>query len=133
LLLSHPEVAYRSCEECKRWVYDPKSGKLEKQRKRNPDSGELELVPMPRKPGTKLPCWNCAKCPDDPKLKTPEEGRKAELSAKNWKAIRFYFQQKAVGGPVDELCRRNCGLIEWLLEEHRMLTGRMTMEMLRPR
>ena len=119
--MAHPEVAYRSCEDCKRWMYDAKTGKREMRKRTNTDTGEVESYPLARKPGTKTPCWNCPKCEiENPKLRTPEDGVGAELSRKNWKALRFYFQQKAVGGRVDAIARRNCGLIEWILEEHRM-------------
>ena len=115
-------------------MFDPKSGKLEKRRRKNPDTGEVDLLPLERKAASKLPCWNCAKCENpDPKKRSPEDGKGAELSAKNWAALRFYWQQKAVGGPVDALARKNCGLIEWLLAQHRSLQSQTMIELLKVR
>lgn len=127
LLLAHPEVAYRSCDECQKWYFDPQTGRQEKRRRKDPADGKLKLLPVARKPGALPPCWKCPKCSGD--AKTPEEGRKAELSEKNWKALRFYYEQKAVGGPVDAVARRNCGIIERVLEEHRTATGRAMIDL----
>lgn len=132
LLLSHPEIAYRSCSECQRWHFDPKSGRLQKRWKKDSITGERALAPIARKPGDKLPCWDCPKC-DGSDVRNPAVGRAAELSERNWKALRFYFQQKAVGGPVDAIVRRNCGMIEWLLEQHRNMTGRIMVDLLKMR
>lgn len=130
LLLSHPEVAYRSCSDCLRWYYDPKTGQLLKRWQKV--DGEQQQVPIERKPGDKLPCLECPKC-DGEKLKSPEAGQRCELSERNWKALRFYFQQKAVGGLVDAIARKNCGIIEWLLDQHRNGQGRLMVELLKMR
>lgn len=132
LLLSHPEVGYRTCDNCRRWYYDPDTGKVQKQWRKNPDTGRQEQVPRERKPGGKLPCWSCPKC-EGSAVKGPEVGRKSELSARNWQALRFYHQQKAAGGEVDAVARKNCGLIEWLMNEHRSAQSRAMLEMLKAR
>lgn len=129
-MLSHPEAAYRSCEECRKWYYDPKTGELQKQWQII--DGERQLVPTPRKPGDVPGCWQCPKCEGLPdKERNPASGVKAELSAKNWKALRFYFEQKATGGPVDAVARRNCGIIEWIVSQHAATRDRATIELLK--
>ncbi len=84
-------------------------------------------MPFPRPTGSPTPCWKCPKCED---AKTPEDGMKADLSAKNMQAIRYYYQQKAVGGPVDAIARRNCGLIEMVIAQHNMNTQRIIAEVM---
>lgn len=132
LLLSHPEVAYRTCGSCRRWFYNLKTGELEKRWQTDPETGDRKLLPLARKPSDKLPCWNCPKC-EDSTAKNPAVGQQCELSERNWRALRFYFQQKAVGGRVDAMARKNCGIIEWLLGQHRSLQWRMLIELLKAR
>ena len=130
LLLAHPELAYRPCDDCQRWMFDD-SGQVKKRRELDPATGKAELVPFARPPGTKTPCWNCPKC-EGPE-KTPAEGKQAELSERNWKAWRFYWEQKAGGGRLDGIARKNCGIIAGMLADHRMVNQRIMVELLKAR
>lgn len=60
MLRLFPEVANRSCEDCRRFEYD-KSGKRKKKIDATP-AGDV-LVDVPRIPGAKLPCETRAGCP----------------------------------------------------------------------
>ena len=111
-------MAYRTCEECQRWFYDPKTGQ------RSMRFGQ----PLPRKPTDPRPnCRGCAKCDGLPlDQQIPKEGSKRTLSAKNWRTLDFYYQVQAVGAgdiKLDSLARQNMGLIARTLAEHERLKG----------
>ena len=129
LLLSHPEIAHRSCAECQRWLYDSETGRQTRRRQRDPETGEERLLPVVRPTGTAPPCWKCPKC-DGRDERTPATGRISELSAKNWAAIRFYYEHQATGGRVDAMARKNCGIIHWAIEQHRLDLQRTANELL---
>jgi len=110
LLLSHPEVAFRSCEDCKRHVYDPKTGRRHTDR----NTGR----PLRRPPKARPPCAACPKCRDDTE-KTPEVGGKVSLSPKNRRTLQCYYEQLAGGGVVtDPITRKNLGIIAELFDQH---------------
>ena len=130
LLLAHPEVAYRRCSDCVKWSYNPRTGERNEYWQKGTDGKpRREPVPLRGKP----PCFTCPKCAGLDR-RTPEVGKEAELSARNWKAFRFYFQHRAGDGiELDGIARKNCGIIEWLLEQHRMSDSRVMIEMLKGR
>ena len=108
LLLYHPEVAYRPCEDCKAWVYDSKTG--ERMKRGGKD--------VPRPKGIPTPCSTCPK-------KSPQEARHYELSAKNWQALEMYLQTQATFGlslpkrvAQDPIVRKNMGIIGWVFSQH---------------
>lgn len=117
-MLEHPEVAYRTCEECQRWFYDPKTGK------RSMRFGQ----PLPRKPTDPKPsCRGCPKCHGLPLDKqSPKAGARRTLSAKNWRTLDLFYEVQAAGTAgvkLDSLARRNLGLIARTLAEHERLNG----------
>ena len=106
MLLYHPEVATRSCADCKRWVYDDK-GEVQKGR---------DGQPMKRPVNSRTPCRTCPK-------KSPAEAHQYELSDKNHKAVQLYF---SVRGGVelcddlkhDAIVARNMGIIDRIIRQH---------------
>jgi hypothetical protein len=103
LQITHAEVAARTCEECKKWMYR--------------DDGSLILVkgkPMLRPAGVKTPCITCPKCIGT--AKTSQEGCKCDLSNKNLLTIKRYYEHLAAPGPVDDIMRRNFGVIRQVID-----------------
>lgn len=104
LLLAHPLVAARSCEDCARWVYL--------------DDGRQQLrlgLPVLRPKGTPTPCWKCPKVPEDAPAKVREHAE--ELSDQNWLAYRHYLECRAVGRfPDDPIVRRQASLVRQVTE-----------------
>jgi len=131
LLLNHPEVAGRSCDDCKRYVYDAETGKQATKRRAD-EYGEVRLLPSLRPPGGKTPCAACPKCQWSD-AKTPEAGQRTELTARNQRALEMYYQRRAGGGGVAPSLRRKFGIIEEIFEDERRRTGRMMELMLRYR
>ena len=102
LQLAHPETAARSCDACIRWVFDPESGRLI----RNKQTGAPVYRPLNSKP----PCFSCPKCSHS-REKTPEVGRVSDLSKRNQRTLALYYEQQVVPEPVDDVMRRNFGII----------------------
>jgi len=102
-----PEIP--PCSECQKWLYrDTKTWIREERRGFGPDG---EPGPVPRPPGSALPCATCAK--SGPKDGRPRPDK--ELSTKNWQALLYYMEIKA-GAPMpdDAIVKRNCALIRWV-------------------
>lgn len=97
LILLHPQVAFRDCRDCQKYVYDERSGARAAHR------GQ----PVARPPGTRPPCgYDAAACPKG----SPTAGR--ELTPANWQAYVHYLQCKATGRfPDDPIVVRNAGVI----------------------
>ena len=116
LLLTHPEVAYRSCEDCKRWIYDDKTGE-----RRNLRTGE----PMERPRGVPTPCLRCPKC-TGVRRPNPTDGSKATLSEKNMKTLALYYEHQAAPMLIsDPIVRRNFGLIHRILAAYDRTQARL--------
>jgi len=120
LLLSRPEIAYLRCSDCVRWIYDLDTGRRSERIPGHPDA---------RPPGVPTPCWKCPKCPGEEK--TPKIGLQSELSLKNWKCLRAYFENKASPVPVDAVARKNFGMIESTIKDHDQLQTRIMVSILR--
>jgi hypothetical protein len=104
LLRLHPEVAYRSCDDCRVHEYDD-SGKQKTLIEVTPD-GEIE-VPKKRPPGAKLPCETNAGCPKghwlEPKGFTPASRL----------AYEFFCECRATGDfPRDPIVRKLAAAID---------------------
>ena len=116
-----PEVAHRDCNHCQLYLYDEKTGLVNRQRFAKGDDG-LGLPVLRR--NVPLPCRTAAGCPKG----TPE--RQLSLSEKNRRAYRHYLKCKATGKwPDDGMVGRNAGIIEaaissaeitqtWLTKKH---------------
>lgn len=102
LLILHPEVAARNCQDCQRYVYNEKTGQRQ----------EFRGEPMKRPKGTFPPCgYGPEKCPKG----SPAAGR--ELTEKNWQAWMHYQECNAVSQfPDDSIVRRNAAVIRDVLD-----------------
>ncbi len=115
LILAHPEVAYRSCEDCKKWMYNHETGEIV----------EHNGKPMLRVKGVKLPCEASVGQKFDVRQRAcakvaPDAG--VELSEKNLQAYQHYRECKAVGEfPNDPIVRQNAVTIGELIENHKEL------------
>lgn len=72
---------------------------------------------MERPPKSPTPCTSCPKC-DGEQEKSPEVGRQADLSEKNWRTIALYHEVQGVAGcgvVPDGITRQNFGIIH---QEH---------------
>lgn len=105
-LLRHPEVATRSCSDCKTWIYD--------------DKGEIQTTrgkqKMRRPANSKTPCRTCPK-------KSPEQAHEYELSDKNRKAVDLYFAVRGGAELRDDLkhdaiLARNMGIIDRIMRQY---------------
>ncbi len=106
VLLNHPQVAFRSCDDCKRWLFDEETGKIKKRKG----------VEIPRPEGVGTPCERCPK-------KSPELAHLYELSAANLKTLEIYWQCRATNGASlkhsDDLLNHNLSLIHQVIESHK--------------
>lgn len=101
LLLLHPEVAGRSCEDCRLYLYRPDGTRVTRA------NGKIQCR---RPPGQPTPCEDCPKIPKD----APERSSKyaADLDERTWKIYVHYLECKAVGSfPADGWVRRHAALI----------------------
>lgn len=98
LLILHPEIAFRDCNDCEKHVYDEKTG-----RRMETATGQ----PIARPRGNVAPCRHRANgCPKG----TPEQSK--ALSDRNWKAWQHYQECRAVGQfPADSVVSRNAAII----------------------
>lgn len=101
----HPDVAARSCGDCRRFQYADEPGKFA------PKPLTRAGLPVLRPKGAPTPCSWCAKQPPDVPdwERTPDTA--VELSPANWRAYMHYLECKAVGQfPDDPIVRRNAAL-----------------------
>jgi len=104
LVLLHPAVAARSCDDCRAFVFDDR-----------PDGFGRRLTrgghPVRRPAGAPTPCSWCPKQPAAVSgVRTPDTA--VELSPHNWRAYAHYRECKATGHfPDDPIVRRNAALI----------------------
>ena len=104
LILAHPEVAFRSCEDCERWIYDAETGKKKTRAGR----------PIARPHISRPPCSTCPKCEGE-NVKDVDTGKRATLSPKNWQTIQAYFQVQATHLMIDDpITQTNFGTIAYL-------------------
>lgn len=128
LMLAHPEVAYRPCDLCKKFMFNHKTGELLK----NKDGSPTE-----RPAHSKVPCeFSKTSSIDVRKRACPKVSPDAgiELSEKNRNAYEHYRECRAVSQfPDDPIVRRNAAIILSLEEAHQQAqmhramasTGRM--------
>lgn len=101
LLLRHPKVAYRSCEDCQKYAYNEETGQMMRQK-------YGQQLPVLRHPRDLPPCRVLSVgCPKG----TPENPK--SLSRKNQRAYYHYLQCKATNSwPDDGIVRENAAIIE---------------------
>lgn len=106
LLLLHPEVAKRSCEDCQRWVYDDRPGCFAA------EPMTIRGHKIVRPPIGKLACSYCPKQPESVPVEQRSPQTAVVLSKKNELAYLHYLECKAVGEfPDDGIVRRNATII----------------------
>ncbi|QDU53542.1 hypothetical protein Pan110_59340 [Gimesia panareensis] len=113
LLLLHPDLYFRDCQHCLKYIYDEETGELQK------FHGE------PCKRVVPAPCCN----PKHPKFPGSCPKRTAEkpkvLSSKNAKTYQHWKECKAVGQfPDDDIVRQNAAIIQEIVDsvaEHKQL------------
>jgi hypothetical protein len=124
LLALHPEFAGRSCDDCKRWVYED-SGAVKRVKRHELRAGRVELVlaPMARQPNQPTPCHDCPKIPEG-RPKAPEGAE--EWAPRHWRTWQHYLECAAVNWRVpeatDPTVRRNARVISRTLELCREVT-----------
>ncbi len=103
LLLEHPDIIRRSCEDCAKYQYGEDGKRVIRRGK-----------PMLRGVGNKSPCrYGTDRCPKG----TPEQSK--ALTAKNYAAYNHYIECKAVGRfPDDPIVRRNAAIIRSIEDAH---------------
>ncbi len=115
----HPDVAFRDCQHCLKYIYDEKTGEAREHR------GDF----VERLPTVPAPCRRegCPKgTPENPKV----------LSNKNMLAYQHWKECKAVGQfPDDPIVRQNAAIIQEIHDQSKelkqiqmmgmMLTGKM--------
>lgn len=119
MLLFHPVIAARSCEECAKWWFDddPANGKWTT-KIINRGGRDFE---RPKDPKTKQPMTPCGQCPK----RSPEEAERFELSEKNQQAYQCFRRFRALKGanitPAmkrDEVFGQNMELIDTIVRAH---------------
>jgi hypothetical protein len=106
VILLHPQAAARSCEDCRKYLYNDRPG----------DFAEKPLVragkPVPRPANASPPCCWCDKQPPDVPETERTPATACELSEQNWQAYQFHRGCEAVGRfPNDPIVRRNGAVI----------------------
>jgi hypothetical protein len=114
LLLFHPGAARIDCEECKRFIFDLKTGERNTYRA-GPGREELPCV---RPVAVPTPCGTCPK-------KSPASARELELSRRNVKTLWIYRQVRATAGQCltdemrrDGLLMRNLALLDGIFRDY---------------
>jgi len=111
LILQHPELACRSCDDCRRWQYNHETGEVTDDKRR----------------GGKMKRQGPTPCELDPKDGCAKGHWRSpgQLSQRNQQAYQHYLECKAVSiFPDDAIVRRNAGIIrqaEDLVERHRQM------------
>ncbi len=109
LLLWHPEVTGRSCDDCAKYVYDDTPTEMGPKVMRRG-------LPVLRPPGSPLPCYHCPKIPAG---KPKHRDFAVELSERNWQVYIHYRQCVAVGAfPDDPIVRMHAGIIRSIEDRH---------------
>ncbi len=106
----------RTCEECKKWLYDS-DGKIMTRGRR----GTIELQQVPNTSGI-TPCndaktGRCPKIPTDAPQATSHYA--VEPSDRSYRAWRHYRECRAVGiWPNDPIVRRNAAIIRGIYDQY---------------
>jgi len=115
LILAHPEIAGRPCEECKQWLYQDTAERLSGRKLVTGDGRPMPRPPAGRPGVLTTPCRQCPKIPPGVE---PRPEHAVELSERNQQAYWHYLRSKAVGRfPRDPIVERNAGLIRMVEDE----------------
>lgn len=108
-MLLHPEAAGRSCDDCRKYLYEDHPTRMGLPVLRR-DGARVERVA-----GQPTPCrW----CPKVPRGAPAVPASAVELTARNWAAYGHYRRCRAVGRfPADALVERNAALCAQVREE----------------
>lgn len=107
-MLSSPEFGFRSCADCRKYVYN-EDGSIARR-------GENREIPVLRLPMQPTPC---EKCPKIPEGLAKIHQNAMELSERNRRAFDHYLECRAVGMfPDDEIVRRNAANIRQAHDDH---------------
>lgn len=118
----HPEVAYRPCEMCLKYMYDHKTGKL---------LLDADGNPRLRPTASKAPCQYVLDRPTEIQERacgkiSPTGG--IELNEQNQRAYDHYRECRAVGHfPNDPIVRQNARYIRDLEDAHQASQMQMAM------
>ena len=108
LALEHPEVADRSCDDCRKWMYDD-AGNVAKRR----DTRGIEL-PILRPAAVPTPCYRCPKTEGN-QVRTSFNA--VMMTETGWQTYRHYRECAAtLSFPDDPIVTRNASLIRSVLD-----------------
>lgn len=97
LLLFHPGLMQTTCQDCKKYLYDPKTWKLQTYRA----GAEHKKLPCLRPVGVPTPCDTCPRG-------SPTRERASQLNRRSVGVLQLYLQVRATGGAcLDAGMRRN--------------------------
>lgn len=107
-MLAHPELALFTCEDCREWLIDLKTGTPIQR------GGE----PQRRRPGAPTPCRTCPR-------ESPERAAAIALGRREFATIHFYLQVRATAGAcltererMDPLLLRNLAIVDGVFRRH---------------
>ena len=107
-MLLHPEVAGRTCDDCRRYVYDDTPAGMGQRSLRRDDKGRMTL-PIHRPLTAVTPCHQC------PKTSTGRREDAVEIDRRTVQVYRHYRECRAVGWQVSEandpIVRRNAAIV----------------------
>jgi hypothetical protein len=103
LQLAHPEVAERSCDDCRRFRYNDSARGFGAKMLRRDSRGRMTL-PQLREWNEKPPCGVCPKIPwvDGKPHPDPRPEHAVELGPVEWRVYLHYLGRKATGFPPEE-------------------------------
>lgn len=109
LLLLYPEVARRSCDDCRTWLYNDRGGEFGERMERKRGSG----IYLRRPVNSPTPCYDCPKIPPEVPIRWTSA---VELTDQTRQAYQFYCECKAVGhfpdDPIVRLCASTIRRVE---------------------
>jgi hypothetical protein len=113
LLLFHPGPARIDCAECKRFIFDHKTG----DQKTYKAGASGEEKPCVRPQNVPTPCHECPK-------ESPQKCKEHELSRKNRMTLRLYYEVRATSGQCltpamrgDRLLMRNLAIVDGIYRQ----------------
>jgi hypothetical protein len=116
----HPKVAHIDCDDCKKHVYNLKSGK---RLTYETDEGMLPILRVDDPP--------CHVCPK----KSPENGKRLKLSDRNRRFVDFYYRVHASGmrHPLLDcpVTQRNMRIVDSAIELAKIAISKRAMRKLR--